>query len=42
MSQQAGKTLDDTMQTLQAELAPAYGASPRMAGPIRAAYAQAP
>ena len=30
------------MATLQAELAPTYGASPRMAGPIRAAYNQAP
>ncbi len=38
----AGKTLDETVTTLQAELAPAYGASPRMAGPIRAAYTQAP
>jgi glyoxylase-like metal-dependent hydrolase (beta-lactamase superfamily II) len=38
----AGKTLDETLATLQAELAPTYGASPRMAGPIRAAYAQAP
>ena len=28
----AGKTLDETVATLQAELAPAYGASPRMAG----------
>ena len=39
---QAGKTLDETVATLQAELAPTYGASPRMAGPIRAAYNQAP
>jgi glyoxylase-like metal-dependent hydrolase (beta-lactamase superfamily II) len=39
---QAGKTLDETLATLQAELAPAYGASPRMVGTIRAAYAQAP
>ncbi len=38
----AGKTIDETVATLQAELAPAFGASPRMAGPIRAAYAQAP
>ena len=37
----AGKTLDETVATLQAELAPTFGASPRMAGPIRAAYAQA-
>jgi glyoxylase-like metal-dependent hydrolase (beta-lactamase superfamily II) len=38
----AGKTIDETLATLQAELAPTYGASPRMAGPIRAAYNQAP
>jgi hypothetical protein len=38
----AGKTVDETVATLQAELAPTYGASPRMAGPIRAAYTQAP
>ena len=38
----AGKTIDETVATLQAELAPTYGASPRMAGPIRAAYTQAP
>ena len=38
----AGRTLDETIAALQAELAPTYGASPRMAGPIRAAYAQAP
>jgi len=38
----AGKTVDETVTTLQAELAPTFGASPRMAGPIRAAYAQAP
>jgi protein-tyrosine-phosphatase len=37
----AGKTIDETLATLQAELAPTYGASPRMAGPIRAAYNQA-
>jgi glyoxylase-like metal-dependent hydrolase (beta-lactamase superfamily II) len=37
-----GKTVDETVATLQAELEPTYGASPRMAGPIRAAYAQAP
>lgn len=37
----AGKTIDETLATLQAELAPSYGASPRMAGPIRAAYNQA-
>jgi glyoxylase-like metal-dependent hydrolase (beta-lactamase superfamily II) len=37
----AGRTLDETLATLQAELAPAFGASPRMAGTIRAAYAQA-
>jgi glyoxylase-like metal-dependent hydrolase (beta-lactamase superfamily II)/protein-tyrosine-phosphatase len=39
---QAGQTLDETVTTLQAELALAYGASPRMAGTIRAAYNQAP
>jgi glyoxylase-like metal-dependent hydrolase (beta-lactamase superfamily II) len=39
---QAGKTIDETVATLQAELAPVFGASPRMAGPIRAAYNQAP
>jgi len=39
---QAGRTVDETVATLQAELAPTYGTSPRMAGPIRAAYAQAP
>jgi glyoxylase-like metal-dependent hydrolase (beta-lactamase superfamily II) len=39
---QAGKTLDETLAALRAELAPAYGASPRMDGTIRAAYAQAP
>jgi glyoxylase-like metal-dependent hydrolase (beta-lactamase superfamily II) len=38
----AGKSLDETLAALQAELAPAFGASPRMAGTIRAAYAQAP
>jgi glyoxylase-like metal-dependent hydrolase (beta-lactamase superfamily II) len=38
----AGKTVDETVATLQAELEPAYGKSPRMAGPIRAAYNQAP
>ncbi len=38
----AGKTIDETVATLQAELAPVFGASPRMAGPIRAAYNQAP
>lgn len=38
----AGKTIDETLTTLQAELAPTWGASPRMAGPIRAAYNQAP
>ena len=39
---QAGKTVEETMATLQAELEPIYGRSPRMAGPIRAAYSQAP
>ena len=39
---QAGRTVDETVATLQAELVPTYGTSPRMAGPIRAAYAQAP
>ena len=38
----AGRTIDETLTTLQAELGPTYGASPRMAGPIRAAYNQAP
>ena len=38
----AGKTVDETIAALQAELEPTYGKSPRMAGPIRAAYAQAP
>jgi glyoxylase-like metal-dependent hydrolase (beta-lactamase superfamily II) len=38
----AGKTLDETLAALQAELAPTFGTSPRMAGTIRAAYAQAP
>jgi protein-tyrosine-phosphatase len=38
----AGRTIDETVATLQAELAPAFGASPRMAGTIRAAYNQAP
>jgi glyoxylase-like metal-dependent hydrolase (beta-lactamase superfamily II) len=38
----AGKTIDETVTALQAELAPTFGASPRMAGPIRAAYSQAP
>jgi glyoxylase-like metal-dependent hydrolase (beta-lactamase superfamily II) len=38
----AGKTVDETIATLQVELEPTYGTSPRMAGPIRAAYAQAP
>jgi glyoxylase-like metal-dependent hydrolase (beta-lactamase superfamily II)/protein-tyrosine-phosphatase len=38
----AGRTIDETVTALQAELAPAFGASPRMAGPIRAAYNQAP
>ena len=38
----AGKTVDETIATLQAELEPTYGKSPRMVGPIRAAYAQAP
>jgi glyoxylase-like metal-dependent hydrolase (beta-lactamase superfamily II) len=39
---QSGKTLDETLAALRAELAPAFGASPRMDGTIRAAYAQAP
>ena len=39
---QAGRTVEETVATLQAELEPTYGTSPRMAGPIRAAYAQAP
>jgi glyoxylase-like metal-dependent hydrolase (beta-lactamase superfamily II) len=38
----AGKTLDETVTALQTELAPTFGASPRMTGPIRAAYNQAP
>jgi glyoxylase-like metal-dependent hydrolase (beta-lactamase superfamily II) len=38
----AGTTIDETVTTLQAELEPTYGKSPRMAGPIRAAYNQAP
>ncbi len=38
----AGKTIDETVAALQAELEPTYGTSPRMAGPIRAAYNQAP
>ena len=38
----AGNTVDQTIATLQAELEPTYGKSPRMVGPIRAAYAQAP
>jgi glyoxylase-like metal-dependent hydrolase (beta-lactamase superfamily II) len=38
----AGKTVDETVATLQAELEPTYGKSPRMVGPIRAAYNQAP
>ena len=39
---QAGRTLDETLATLRAELAPTYGTTPRMDGTIRAAYAQAP
>ena len=39
---QAGKSLDEVLAALQTELAPAFGASPRMGGTIRAAYAQAP
>jgi glyoxylase-like metal-dependent hydrolase (beta-lactamase superfamily II) len=38
----AGKTIDETVTALQAELGPTFGVSPRMAGPIRAAYNQAP
>ena len=38
----AGKTLDETVAALQAELAPTFGATPRMASGIRAAYNQAP
>ena len=38
----AGKTVDETIATLRTELEPTYGTSPRMVGPIRAAYAQAP
>ena len=38
----AGKTLDETLATLQTELAPTFGATPRMASGIRAAYNQAP
>jgi glyoxylase-like metal-dependent hydrolase (beta-lactamase superfamily II) len=38
----AGKTLDETLATLQAELGPTYGVTPRMVVPIRAAYNQAP
>ena len=38
----AGKSLDEAVAALQAELAPAFGTSTRLAGTIRAAYAQAP
>jgi glyoxylase-like metal-dependent hydrolase (beta-lactamase superfamily II) len=38
----AGKTVDEAVTALQVELEPTYGTSPRMAGPIRAAYNQAP
>jgi glyoxylase-like metal-dependent hydrolase (beta-lactamase superfamily II) len=38
----AGKPVEEAVATLQAELEPTYGASTRMAGTIRTAYAQAP
>jgi glyoxylase-like metal-dependent hydrolase (beta-lactamase superfamily II) len=38
----AGKTIDETVSTLQTEFQPTYGVSPRMAVTIRTAYAQAP
>jgi glyoxylase-like metal-dependent hydrolase (beta-lactamase superfamily II) len=38
----AGKTVDETVATLQAELSPTYGTSPRLAATVRSAYAQAP
>lgn len=38
----AGKTADETLAALQPEFEPMYGTSPRVAGTIRAAYAQAP
>ena len=38
----AGRTADDTVAALQAELEPTYGKSPRMAGTIRTSYAQVP
>lgn len=38
----AGKTADETLAALQPEFEPIYGMSPRVAGTIRAAYAQAP
>jgi glyoxylase-like metal-dependent hydrolase (beta-lactamase superfamily II) len=37
----AGKTVDETVATLEAELQPTYGTSPRMTATIRSAYAQA-
>ena len=37
----AGKTVDEAIATLQSELQPTYGTSPRMAVTIRTAYAQA-
>jgi glyoxylase-like metal-dependent hydrolase (beta-lactamase superfamily II) len=38
----AGKTADEAVAALQAEFETVYGTSPRVAGTIRAAYAQAP
>jgi glyoxylase-like metal-dependent hydrolase (beta-lactamase superfamily II) len=38
----AGKTAEETVAALQADLTPTYGTSPRMATTIRSAYAQAP
>jgi glyoxylase-like metal-dependent hydrolase (beta-lactamase superfamily II) len=37
-----GKSVDETVKTLQAELQPRFGESNRMAGAIRAAYNEAP
>ena len=37
----AGKTADETVAALQAELQPTYGTSPRLTTTIRSAYAQA-
>jgi glyoxylase-like metal-dependent hydrolase (beta-lactamase superfamily II) len=38
----AGKTVEETVTALHAELSPTYGTSPRLAGTVRSAYAQAP